>query len=326
MSDIAADPRPPRLMDQLHNALRVRHYSPRTEQAYVSWVRKFLFFHSLRHPSTMGAAEVAAYLTHLAVDRNVAAATQNQAQAAIKFLYKHVLDAQIEDTDLGVRAKKPKLQPVVLTHAEAGRILAQLQGQPHLMVALLYGSGLRLMECCTLRIKDLDFETGEITVRSGKGNKDRRTMLPDSLREPLQDHLAGVRRQHNRDLSQDAGWVAIPGALAHKYPSAGRDWSWQWVFPATRRYLEPSTGQRRRHHYHETAVQRAVHEASLKAGITKRATPRSFRHSFATELLQAGYDIRTVQELMGHDSVETTMIYLHVLNLGVGVRSPLDRP
>ena len=315
----------PKLLDQLRLAIRARHYSPRTEQAYVSWVRQFIYFHNVRHPAEMGGKDVGEFLTHLAVNRKVSPSTQNQAHAALKFLYSNVLRVELTDAEIGVRAKKPQRLPVVLSHDEAVRVIQRMQGQTRLMAALMYGSGLRLMECCSLRVQHLDFEKSEILVRAGKGNKDRRTMLPGSVAGELEAHLVGVKEQHRRDRERGAGWVALPNALGIKYPNAGREWSWQWVFPATRTYRDPETGQRRRHHFHEIAVQRAVRAAALQSGIAKKVSPHAFRHSFATELLMSGYDIRTVQELLGHKDVQTTMIYTHVLNLGVGVRSPLDR-
>jgi integron integrase len=274
----------------------------------------------------MGEPEVTAFLSNLAVDRGVSASTQNQALSAILFLYEHVLGMELEWLEGVVRAKAPPRLPVVLTRAEVRAILNALEGMPRLVGTLLYGSGLRLLECLRLRVKDLDFGRGEIVVRGGKGDRDRRTMLPTGVRAALTEHLRRVRAQHEADLAGGAGWVELPGALARKYPSAGREWPWQWVFPATRFYRDPVTGQRRRHHLHETVMQRAMRIATLRAGTTKPATCHSFRHSFATHLLEDGYDIRTVQELLGHRDVSTTMIYTHVLNRGGrGVLSPADR-
>ncbi len=316
----------PRLMDRLRSAIRTLHYSRRTEKAYVHWVRRYVRFHRLRHPAEMGRVEITAFLNHLAEEKKVAASTQNQALAAILFLYRHVLHVDLEWIDDIVRARRPVLLPVVLTRDEVEEVLRQLRGTPRLICSLLYGSGLRLMECCTLRVKDVDFRRGEIMVRCGKGQRDRCTVLPARIREPLEHHLEAVRKQHERDLAAGRGAVELSGALERKYPTAAREWAWQWVFPATRFYSDPGSGERRRHHYHESAVQRAVHQAVLRAGIAKRATCHTFRHSFATHLLQAGNDIRTIQELLGHQDVSTTMIYTHVLGTGAkGVKSPLDR-
>jgi integron integrase len=315
----------PRLLDRVRLALRTRNLSRRTEQAYVFWIRRYILFHGRRHPSTLGATEVTAFLSALAVERRVAASTQNQALSALLFLYRHVLDVDLPWLDDLVRAKRPAHVPVVLSRAEVAAVLGQLGGSRWLMAALLYGAGLRLLECLHLRVKDVDFERGEIVVRSGKGGRDRRTMLPAIVREPLAAHLVRVRRQHADDLAQGAGWVELPHALDRKYVNAGRSWPWQWVFPATRTYRHPETGQQRRHHFHESALQRVVREAVLAAGIRKPAGCHTFRHSFATHLLEDGYDIRTVQELLGHRDVRTTMIYTHVLNRGgLGVRSPVD--
>jgi len=318
--------RPDRLLDRLRAELRARHYSPRTEQAYGFWIRRFIYWNRLRHPETLGPAEVSAFLSWLAVERKVSASTQNQALSALLFLYRHVLDRDLPWLDDLVRARAPQHVPVVLSRDEVRAVLARLQGPPRLMAALLYGAGLRVLECAHLRTKDLDFDRNEVTVRAGKGGKDRVTMLPKTTRAPLQQHLAAVARQHTRDLARGAGWVELPFALDRKYPAAGCEWSWQWVFPATRTYLHAPTGHRRRHHYHESALQRAFRTAVLQAGIIKHATCHTLRHSFATHLLEDGYDIRTVQELLGHSDVSTTMIYTHVLNRGGrGVRSPADQ-
>ena len=316
----------PRLLDRVREAIRLRHYSRKTEKAYTGWIRRFILFHGKRHPSLMGETQVTAFLSHLAVDRGVSASTQNQALSAILFLYEHVLGMELEWLEGVVRAKAPPRLPVVLTRAEVRGILNVLEGAPSLVGTLLYGSGLRLLECLRLRVKDLDFGCGEIVVRGGKGDRDRRTMLPTGVRAALSEHLRRVRTQHETDRAGGAGWVELPGALARKYPSAGREWAWQWVFPATRFYRDAHTGQQRRHHLHETVMQRAMRIATLRAGTTKHATCHSFRHSFATHLLEDGYDIRTVQELLGHRDVSTTMIYTHVLNRGGrGVLSPADR-
>lgn len=313
------------LLDRVREAIRARHLSLRTEQAYLAWIRRFVRFHGGRHPREMGAPEIEAFLTHLATKRAVAASTQNQAASALLFLYRHVLALDVERPRRIVRAKTPLRLPAVLTGEEVRAVLGQLRGTKRLVGILLYGSGMRLRECLRLRVKDMDFGRAEIVVREGKGAKDRVTVLPEVARTALTRHLGRVKEQYQRDVADGAGWVALPGALARKYPSAGREWPWQWVFPATRIHVDRETGRRRRHHLHESAVQRAVKEAARRSGIAKRATPHTFRHSFATHLLEAGYDIRTVQELLGHRSVRTTMIYTHVLNRGgLGVRSPAD--
>jgi integron integrase len=281
----------------------------------------------MRHPSELGAEAVSGFLTHLANEAHVAASTQNQALAALLFLYAHVLGRPIEREADFVRAKRSARLPVVLTPSEVQRVLGQLDGMKRLMAELLYGSGLRLSECVALRVKDVCFARWEVVVRGGKGDKDRVTMLPRAVEPRFREHLRRVRLLHERDLAAGAGWVELPRALGGKYPNAGREWPWQWAFPATRRYRDRSTGQVRRHHFHETALQRAVHMAVLEARLDQRASSHSLRHSFATRLLEMGYDIRTIQELLGHRSVSTTMIYTHVLNRGgFGVRSPLDAP
>jgi len=319
-------PQQPRLLDRVRAALRARHYSRRTEKAYVHWIKRYIFFHGKRHPAEMGAAEVTAFLTALAVRDRVAASTQNQALNALLFLYREILGVELPWLDGLVRAKRPQHLPTVLTREEVRTVLEQLDRAPRLMALLLYGAGLRLLECCRLRIKDVDFATNQITIRDGKGSKDRVTMLPSAVKIDLARHVERARALHQRDLAAGAGWVELPWALGRKYPNAGREWAWQWVFPATRLYVDPSTGQRRRHHLHESVVQRAVREAVLKAGLAKKATCHTLRHSFATHLLEDGHDIRTVQELLGHQDVSTTMIYTHVLNRGpAAVRSPADR-
>ena len=319
-------PQQPRLLDRVRAALRARHYSRRTEKAHVHWIKRYIFFHGKRHPAEMGAAEVTAFLTALAVRDRVAASTQNQALNALLFLYREILGVELPWLDGLVRAKRPQHLPTVLTREEVRTVLEQLDRAPRLMALLLYGAGLRLLECCRLRIKDVDFATNQITIRDGKGSKDRVTMLPSAVKIDLARHVERARALHQRDLAAGAGWVELPWALGRKYPNAGREWAWQWVFPATRLYVDPSTGQRRRHHLHESVVQRAVREAVLKAGLAKKATCHTFRHSFATHLLEDGHDIRTVQELLGHQDVSTTMIYTHVLNRGpAAVRSPADR-
>jgi integron integrase len=316
---------PPRLLDRLRTALRVRHASPRTEKAYVYWVRRFILFHGKRHPDELGPGAILAFLNSLAVDGHVSASTQNQALNAIVFLYRRVLEREIGQLGELVRARKPRRLPVVLSPAEVRALLARLGGVPRLVAGLLYGSGLRLLEALTLRVKDLDFAAHEIRVRDGKGRKDRGTPLPGSLEAPLALHLERVRALHDRDCRAGFGRVALPDALSRKLPGAARSWPWQWVFPATTRYRDGAAGTERRHHFHETAVQRAVTRAVRESGLTRRASCHTLRHSFATHLLQRGYDIRTVQELLGHRDLKTTMIYTHVLNRGgLGVRSPLD--
>ena len=313
-----AGPSKPRLLDRVRAALRIRHYSRRTEDVYVG--------HGKRHPAEMGAPEITRFLSALAVEGRVAASTQNQALSALLFLYREVLELDLPWLDGVVRAKRPQRLPVVLTREEVQAVLQPLKGVPRLMAYLLYGAGLRLLECCHLRVQDVDFAANQIVVRSGKGDKDRVTMLPAAVKAALARHLETVQEQHRRDLQYGAGWVELPTALNRKYPNAGREWVWQWVFPATRLYTDRVTRQRRRHHLHESVLQRMVKAAVRRAGLTKRATPHTFRHSFATHLLEDGHDIRTVQELLGHRDVSTTQIYTHVLNRGpAGVRSPVDR-
>lgn len=316
----------PKLLDRLRDAIRARHYSPRTEDAYVSWVRRFILFHGKRHPSSMGAEEVNAFLTTLAVDQDVAAPTQSQALAAILFLYRHVLQEPIPWIDDLVRARHRIRLPVVMTADEVRRVIGvTTHPTVKLIFTLLYGGGLRLLECLRLRVKDLDLHRGEIFVRDSKGRRDRVTILPKSAVEPLQAHLERVRALHQRDLQEGFGAVIVPTALARKLPSAPKDWPWQWVFPASRRWRNEATGIEARHHVHESVVQRAIRESVRKSGIPKRVTCHTFRHSFATHLLERGQDIRTVQELLGHRDVKTTEIYTHVLKLGAkGVRSPAD--
>ena len=318
-------PPAPTLLAQLRAAIRTRHYSPRTEEAYVWWVRRFVRFCGLRHPREVGQGEVTRFLSNLAVDRRVSASTQNQALSALVFLYGEVLQMPAGWLTTLVRAKRPTRMPVVLTREEVRGILDRLPGISWLVAAVLYGTGVRLLEGLRLRVKDVDFAANEIMVRGGKGDRDRVTMLPERLKGPLLHHLSDVRRQHERDCAGGCGWVELPGALAVKYPRAAREWAWQWVFPATRGYVDRASGEHRRHHLHESVVQRAFREARRAAGIAKPATCHTLRHSFATHLLEAGYDIRTVQELLGHRDVRTTMIYTHVLKRGgLGVRSPAD--
>lgn len=319
-------PQQPKLLDQLRQAIRTRHYSHRTEKAYVHWIKRFILFHSKRHPLEMGEAEVACFLSSLATESRVSASTQNQALNAILFLYREVLRKQIGYVNGVVRARKPRRLPVVLTREEVKRVLSGLSGTPWLMAMLLYGAGLRLLECCRLRVKDIHFSQNQIVVRAGKGGEDRYTVLPAVVREPLLRHLQAVKPQHEKDFKRGLGRVALPNALDRKYPNAGREWPWQWVFPASSHYADRATGEKRRHHLHESIVQRAVKEARLHARIPKPATCHCLRHSFATHLREEGYDIRTVQELLGHRDVSTTMVYTHVLNRGGrGVHSPVDR-
>ncbi len=316
--------RPKKLLDQVRDAMRLKHYALSTEKSYVNWIKRYILFHHKRHPRDMGHAEVTAFLTHLAVDEHVAASTQNQALSALLFLYREVLHQDIGLVD-AVRAKKPRRLPTVLTKDEVQQVLMHLTGTHQLMAKLLYGSGLRLMECVRLRVKDVDFAQQQIIVREGKGMKDRVTMLPTSLIEPLQEQIQRAKRIHEADLQKGYGAVYLPFALERKYPHAHREWIWQYVFPATKLSQDPRSGVTRRHHLHESSLQKAVKRAAQQAGIAKRVTCHTFRHSFATHLLENGYDIRTVQELLGHKDVKTTMIYTHVLNRGgLAVRSPLD--
>jgi integron integrase len=313
-------------MDRFRETIAMRRLSRRTEKSYAAWIRRFVRFHRGRHPREMAAREIGAFLGHLATEGSVSASTLSQALSALLFLYKSVLGMDpgwVEDLP---RPKRPTRVPVVLTPGEVRSVLQCMTGVPRLVAHVLYGGGLRLLEALQLRVQDVDFASHEIVVRRGKGAKDRRTMLPQVVRDELADHLVRVRRQHDTDAERGAGWVTLPDALGRKYPNAGREWRWQWVFPATRTYRDPETGQSRRHHLHETVVQKALRVAAREAGIAKRVSPHTLRHSFATHLLQAGYDIRTVQDLLGHRDVSTTMIYTHVLNRGgLGVQSPLDR-
>jgi integron integrase len=317
---------PPRLLDRVRAALRARHYSPRTEDAYVAWVRRFILFNGKKHPKDMGEVEINSFLSDLAVRGKVSASTQGQALAALLFLYQVVLGRSVGDLEGVVRARRPLRLPVVLTRDEVRDLLSRLEGPPRLVAELLYGTGMRLLECLRLRVQDLDFGLNQVLVRDGKGGKDRRTMLPMAVREPLSHHLDAVRTVFEEDAKTGSG-VTLPGALARKYPHAPTQWPWWYVFPATSRGFYPETRNRFRHHLHESVVQRAMRGAVRAAGLTKRATCHTLRHSFATHLLEDGYDIRTIQELLGHSDVTTTMIYTHVLNSpgGRGVRSPLDR-
>jgi integron integrase len=316
--------RPKKLLDQVRDAIRLKHYSIRTEQAYVGWIKRYIYFHGMRHPSEMGAPEVEAFLTYLAVKENVAASTQNQALSALLFLYREVLQQDLGPVD-ALRAKRPKRLPTVLTKDETLRLIGCLSGTHQLMAKLIYGSGLRLMECLRLRVKDLEFDRRAIIVRDGKGAQDRVTVLPDSLIPLLKEHLQRVKALHEQDLAQGYGTVYLPDALALKYPNADREWGWQYVFPASSLSQDPRSGVTRRHHLHESSLQKAIKEAARLAGIVKPVGPHTLRHCFATHLLESHYDIRTVQELLGHKDVKTTMIYTHVLQRGgLAVRSPLD--
>jgi integron integrase len=318
-------PAPARLLDRVRDKIRLRHYSIRTEQAYVDWIKRFILFHGKRHPEALGAAKVEAFLTHLAVERRVAAATQNLAKSSILFLYREVLERELPWLEHVERARTPSRLPVVLSRDEVAAVLARLRGVHRLLGGLLYGSGMRIMEGVRLRVKDVDFTRRQILVRDGKGAKDRVTMLPSGIEGPLRAHLSQARMQHALDLADGFGNVWLPYALARKYPAANREWGWQYVFPADRRSRDPRTGVARRHHVSDQAFQRAMRQAVRDAGVAKPATPHTLRHSFATHLLESGYDIRTVQELLGHADVGTTMIYTHVLNRGgLGVVSPLD--
>ena len=325
-SDASGAGRPPRFMEQVRNAIRTRHLSRRTEKAYAGWIRRFILFHGKRHPRDMAESEVAAFLTSLAQHGSVSASTQNQALAALLFLYKAVLERPLGWIEGVVHARRPQRLPVVLTRDEARDLLGKLKGTCWLVATLLYGSGLRLLEALTLRIKDVDLEKHELHIRDGKGRRDRRTMIPRTVIDPLRRQIALAAAEHEEARARGAGHVALPDALIRKYPGASSDLRWQWLFPATRTYRHAQTDQILRHHLHETVVQKAVKEAAQRARITKPATPHTLRHSFATHLLEDGYDIRTIQELLGHRDVSTTMIYTHVLNRGpAGVRSPLDR-
>jgi integron integrase len=317
---------PPRLLDRVRQALRVGHYSRRTEEAYVMWIRRFILFHGKRHPSGMAEPEVAAFLTDLAVRGQVSASTQNQALGGVAFLYRHVLGKELGELGGILRARMPERLPVVLARSEIRAVLGELRGVAWLVSGLLYGAGLRLNECLELRVKDIDLERNQILVRRGKGNKDRLVPLPGLVKAGLTDHLREVRRIFDRDRQDGVGGVVLPDALRRKYPNASREWAWQFVFPAARVCRDERWGGPTRFHLHETAIQREVVRAARSAGLTKRVSCHTFRHSFATHLLEDGYDIRTVQELLGHKDVTTTMIYTHVLDRGpFGVRSPADR-
>ena len=322
---LPAAPQRKKLLDRVRDTMRTKHYSHRTEETYIEWIRRFILFHGKRHPQDMSAPEIEAFITQLAVGRQVAVSTQNQALSAILFLYRHVLRIDVEVLPSLVRPGRPKRLPTVLTQAEAGRVISHMKGVTKIMAKLLYGSGLRLMECARLRVKDIDFGNRQIIVRDGKGENDRSTVLPDSLIVELETHLQDVKALHEKDLREGYGEVHLPYALGVKFPNAGREWAWQYLFPATQRSTDPQTGKVRRHHLDESVLQRAVRDAAQRAQIDKPVSPHTFRHSFATHLLQNGYDIRTVQELLGHKDVKTTMIYTHVLQKGgLAVKSPLD--
>ncbi len=316
----------PKLLDQVRDTLRVKHHAIRTEQSYVDWIKRYIYFHGKTHPKNLAAQDVEAFLTHLAVAGKVSASTQNQAKAALLFLYREVLEIKLPWLENVTQAKAAKKLPVVLTVSEVQAVLSRLSGSHLLIASLLYGGGMRLMEAIRLRVKDVEFARHEIIVREGKGFKDRVTMLPESIVASLQAYLVKVKALHEEDLAAGLGEVYLPFALDKKYPNAGREWGWQYIFPSAKLSVDPRSGKTRRHHLDEKGVQRAMKQAVRDAGLTKPATPHTLRHSFATHLLQAGYDIRTVQELLGHSNVSTTMIYTHVLNKGgKGVVSPLDR-
>jgi len=320
-----ASPTSPRLLDRVRAACRLRHYSLRTEQAYVGWTRRYIRFHDLTHPDEMGADEVVAFLSDLAVRREVAASTQNQARAALVFLYREVLGRQLEGLDAAVRARTPVHLPVVLSCDEVRALIAELEREHALIGRRLYGSGLRIFECLRLRVKDIDAARRQIIIRSGKGDRDRATLLPNSLENALEAQLITARQRYDADRRHGLAGVALPAALGRKYPNVGIAWGWQWVFPSSRLAIDPRTGEQRRHHLHVSAPQRAIRRAAVKAGIDKRVTAHTLRHSFATHLLEQGSDIRTVQSLLGHRDLKTTMIYTHVLDRGpMGVRSPVD--
>jgi len=320
-----ASRRPRRLVDRVRSEIRVRHYSIRTEEAYTSWIRRYIQFHR-RHPRDLDGDDLNRFLTHLAVEGRVAVSTQRQALSAILFLYRQVLKIEINWLDDVIRARQPRRLPNVLGRDEVAAVLSHLQGTVQLVVLLLYGTGMRILECLRLRVQDIDFDLGHITIRNPKGGRDRVTMLPDSTRDRLQDHLIKVRALHEQDLEEGFGSVYLPHALERKYPHADRDWKWQYVFPASRRGVDPRSGIERRHHLHESVIRKAVYAAARAAGVTKKVSCHTFRHSFATHLLMAGHDIRTIQELLGHKDVKTTMIYTHILGNsgGRGVTSPAD--
>jgi len=313
-----------KLLDQVRNDLRVKHYSLRTEQSYTSWIKRFILYHNKKHPAEMGAKEVGEFLNHLAINKNVSSATQNQALQAILYLYKNILKKDIEFITEVTRAKRLRHLPVVFSKSETIKIFEKLEGVPKLVISLLYGAGLRLSEALRLRVKDLDFDYKQITIRDGKGEKDRHSVLPLSIVNDLKKHLNEVYKLHKKDIISGKGETILPYALRDKYKNAGKEFGWQFVFPSDVFSLDKQSGISYRFHIHESTIQRAVKDALKKAGILKAGSPHTFRHSFATHLLESGYDIRTIQELLGHQSVKTTMIYTHVLNRGIGVKSPLD--
>lgn len=317
--------RPKKLLEQVADLMRIKHYSLRTEESYISWIKRYIFFHNKRHPKEMGRTEIEAFLSYLATDLKVSASTQNQAFNALLFLYREVLKNELDGSINAVRAKRPKRLPTVMTKEETMKVLSAISGVHQLMVKLIYGSGLRLMECVRLRVKDIDFENNQLIIRDAKGTKDRITVLPDSLKPSLREHLKWVKILHEEDLANGYGCVYLPYAIERKYPNANREWGWQYLFPAKGLSRDPRTSKVRRHHIHENSLQKIIKNAVSLAGITKPISTHTFRHSFATHLLEAGYDIRTVQELLGHKDVSTTMIYTHVINKGgMGVQSPLD--
>ncbi len=319
------DDKPKKLLDQVRETIRVKHYSYRTEQTYVEWIKRFIFFHQKRHPKDMGPEEIQAYITYLANERKVASSTQNQALSAIMFLYKYVLQKEIILPSDIIRPNRPERLPTVLSHQEAMSVIGKMAGVPKLIAKLLYGSGLRVSECLRLRVKDINFDYKNITVRDGKGEKDRATILPDSLIPELKEQIEIARLIHQRDLKEGYGEVSLPYALAQKYPRAPSEFAWQYIFPSMNRSVDPISKHIKRHHQDVTVVQKAIRQAALAARLDKPVSPHTFRHSFATQLLQNGYDIRTVQELLGHKDVKTTMIYTHVLQRGgMAVKSPLD--
>ena len=320
-----SDPKPKKLLEQVQEALRTKHYSYRTEQTYIDWIKRYIIFHKKQHPKDLGVEEIRAFIAHLATDRKVATSTQNQALSAILFLYRTVLRQETNLPPDLINPSRPKRLPIVLTHEEAMSVINAMRGKPRIMTKILYGSGLRLMECLRLRVRDIDFEHHQIIVRGGKGDDDRFTILPDAVAADLKHILQDVKALHQKDLSDGHGEVALPNALGVKYKNAGKDWGWQYIFPASRLLLDPVAGVIRRHHLDETVLQKAIRNAAKLAKIDKEVTAHTFRHSFATQLLQKGYDIRTIQELLGHKDVKTTMIYTHVLQRGaMAVKSPLD--
>lgn len=318
-------PQAKKLLDQVSDAIRIKHYSFRTEKTYVEWIKRFILFHNKRHPKEMGADEIQAFIAHLATERTVSASTQNQALSAVMFLYRHVLKKDVDIPSDSFRAQKSKTLPVVLSQQEALAVIKNMTGVAQLMTKILYGSGIRLAECLRLRVKDIDFGNRQIMVRDGKGEDDRATILPDSVIPPLEAHLKTVQAIHQKDLKDGFGETSLPYALSKKYPSAAKEWMWQYVFPASVRSVDPVSKRTKRHHLDPSVLQKAIRQSALSIGLTKPVTPHTFRHSFATHLLQSGYDIRTIQELLGHKDVKTTMIYTHVLQRGgLAVKSPLD--